>query len=142
MKKYKTPLLFLFSSILLYGCPINKQDFHQQVLLKSNAENLYMYKSYTPYLQDSTLPVSFSVNSVDLVSNKNFEVYNSFVIRKQLKEYISETPDKAIYFFLFNQNVIDSIPWDSIRAKKLYLRRYAIREIDVDNSSDFILYYP
>lgn len=93
-------------------------------------------------MQDSALPVNFSVNPVDVVSDKNFEAYNSLVIRKQLKEYISETPGKAIYFFLFNRNVIDSLPWDSIRAKNLYLKRYAIREVDVDNSNDFILYYP
>jgi len=141
IRDYKIHVIVFFSIVVFCGCHPENRDSWQQIFLKSDVQNLYLYKSNAPYLQDSVLPLTFSFNPVDVVSEKKFQVYNALSLGKQLKEYILETPQKAIYFFLFDRSVIESVPWDSIRTKNLYLRKYAIHESDVDNANDFTLYY-
>jgi hypothetical protein len=129
-------ILFIFC-----GCPMDKRDLYQQIFLKTDHQNLYLFKSYVPYLQDSVLPVEFHYNSVDVVESDIFEVYNAFVINEKLKDYISKTPQKAIYFFLFDKNVIDTTLWNDIRDNRLYLKRFNVKEDEVNNTDDVFLYY-
>lgn len=143
MKIWLYCLLLLPLMITLTACPKDVRYGYQHIALHLPTDSTYYVLSESPYILDSILPAIYPSGHLKLITHQSyFYLFSSFEKKVKLKDYISSTPDKAIYFYLFRKEVIETKTWNEIRNSRLFLRKFTIKEQDVDNENVVHLYYP
>lgn len=74
--------------------------------------------------------------STEKISNSTGDpCYEQFV-----KDYYERDPDYLIYLFLFDAQVAETIPWDTVREKEMYLKKYVFSIEDLSALNWSIVY--
>jgi hypothetical protein len=123
-----TTIVFLLS---FSGCPIGEPTGDSTVTIINNSDkSIYFYfdslntlVSYNPFID---------INII-LKPNSNFK-HHSFWFEKFETAY-------DIHLFLFDKEVIKSVPWDTIRTYNMYLKRIDFTKATLD-SLNWTLTYP
>ena len=129
----------LILSFLVTGCPFNddKPDYYLYIRNESSLDLMFQYDEQYP---DTTL---WEANPF---TNLNYE---DFILLSGTSDSIPFTYDELdamgqnekLRFFLFDKEVIDSLPWDTIRDSYLILDRYFLGFEDMERN-DWTIAYP
>jgi hypothetical protein len=124
IKTIQTGLLTLLVSLILISC---HREWNQYYKIQNNSSKAIYYR-FSYAFPDTTLkksdPNNYKVNSGQQISTSanNFS-FNS-----------------TIQIFIFDADVIEKEPWDSIVLHGEILKRYQFTEIDMKNDSWTITY--
>ena len=140
-------LIFLVSLMLtLLASQCNykdTEDCHKSITIANNSDyELYMTISST--YPDSLCSICFGSN--DPSSNPPTPPHTMskyYVLRPGncLERRIGLTNEQGIWmFFLFDNQVIQTVPWDTIVKYRMYLRKYDMTVDDLRNSNWTITY--
>lgn len=140
MKKMYLPVItFLFLTTTSMKCYKDTADCHHGIgLLNTSPSAVYFYKSGDSSLDVTNDPrLRQGGDDYKCYTGNTHNISTSYCWEKE----IISSKHEALYFYFFDVSVIDNNPWDSVVAKKMYLKkmRYTIDEFQ---QSGRMVYYP
>jgi hypothetical protein len=136
--------LFLWAIVFL-GCWERKSANCHYNIYVMNKSDKTIYSNYSRSYPDTSL------KNTDMISIDNDKVVPNDSISISAssswggcweKNFTSEQPlpMERVIIFIFDERTIKNISWDSIKVKKLYLRRYDLTLEDLQNRNWTITY--
>ena len=138
MKKIYLPvIILLFFTTTAMKCYKDTPDCHHGIgLLNSSPTAVYFYKSFDSSLDHITDP-RIQGEDDKCFTNNTRNLSTSYCWEKE----IISSKHEALYFYFFDVSVIDNNPWDSVVAKKKYLKRVRYT-LDEFQQSGRMVHYP
>jgi hypothetical protein len=139
-KKLKFILIILVVSAISKSCSIDVLD--DKLIIQNNTNDTIVYY----YDIDSMMPL-FPARYIDsflYVDGKRTKIEANTVIHPyELKHvrwpgnwdyFFSNTHQRNVnlYLFIFSKSTLANVPWDTIRKKNLYLKKYKFSKKDLD----------
>ncbi len=145
MKK-KLNLSFLFLQAIVFGgCWERKSENCHYNIYVMNKSDKTIYSNYSRSYPDTSLVNTDMIRIDDnkVVSNDSINIRASSSWGGCWeKNFTSEQPlpMERVIIFVFDETIIKTIPWDTIKAKKLYLKRYDLTLEDLQKNNWRITY--
>lgn len=132
MKNIVLKISALMCLLLFTGCPIGEPTGDSTVTIVNNSPKILRH-----YID------TFQIVRADDLKKYEFSIikpYSTIKKHEWWKESF-ETRSPIQRLFLFDQAVLDTVPWDTIRANNMYLKRidFTLRTLD---SLNWTLTYP
>lgn len=130
-------IIIVIISILTISFTCKKED--EDMLLIKNMSNNDIYIGYSSHYPDTSL------NIVNPLLNVNDRKIKSHTFQKPYygaptKNFFYGSIDTLI-LFVFDANVLETIPWDTIKSKHLVLKRYDLSLEDLEEMN-WIVNFP
>lgn len=145
MKKiFNLSFLFLWSIVFLNCRERKSENCHYNIYVMNKSDKT-IYCNYSRSYPDTSLM------NTDMIRIDDYKVVpdDSTNIRASSswgscweKNFTSEEPlpMERIIVFVFDEKTIKTIPWDTIKSKKLYLNRYDLTLEDLQSSNWRVIY--
>lgn len=138
----KIQLIIFIASLLFLSTTCKEEaDCHETIIFKNNSsKSLYIHASGS--YPDTT---SFEVEFPNPALNK--EIYKVAAYSKNTSalwyrsclEFTFKSND-TLMIFVFDANVLETIPWDTIKSKHLVLKRYNLSLEDLEQMNWKLIY--
>ena len=126
MKYSYTALIVLFFTLTSMTCYKESANCHNTITVQNNTSNaIYYYVSRDSNLSSITNP-HFDAGDYKCEAMAS----HSWFLGSCWETYIKSTPELRMYPFVFDAYTIEHTPWDTIRARGLYLKRYNFSTAD------------
>lgn len=140
MKNFiKILLISLIFLLCFTHCPYeNTPDCHEYFTIINNSNRtIYFSHKYNFEKIDTILPnynPILSGNDCRINSMTRKSAYHDFCLESMIGKYF-------LYVFIFDAEVLEKIPWDTIRKNYMILRRYDLT-VDSLNKLNWKIIYP
>ena len=123
MNCIKKIIILVLVSFLLYACPEPIETYPTIFIKNKSDKDIYFWaRGKSPIL--------------DWKPNNNF-----LIIKNQIGTLEGDNSGTyTIYIWLFDRKLIDSIPWEQVKRKNLYLKRYDLTTQDLERMNWEIIY--
>jgi len=125
--------------VVLFTLGCNDKDCHKEIgIINNSNKSIYIFE-YTFY-PDTTMmtynnPFPGNPHYKTLPHTENY-----IQSRDCFESFMTHPQADTSMIFIFDANVIETVPWDTIRAKYLFLKRYDLSLMDLENMNWTITY--
>lgn len=134
------PLIILLIPILFSGtCKRDDESCHHRITINNNADEDVFFQVGLIY-PDTTL----SDNDNPLPAGNYYKcLANSFAVdftSSCWESYFYNAPSDTLMIFIFDSNILETVPWDTVCANYMILKRYDLSLKDLQNTNWTITY--
>jgi hypothetical protein len=138
MKKALLPILLI--AIVSFGdtCSKNKPNCHEYYTIKNNSNGAIYFRwsrdsalnslSYSP----GSSPAEYKCAANDKANDTHRACYEAEINLSSLKK---------LNIWIFDAQIIETLPWDTVKKNYMILKRYSLTEEQLD-SANWIINYP
>jgi hypothetical protein len=133
-------LVSIVISSFLSSCLYHEYDELPRLRIRNNSD-IAVYYVWSPYFPDTTF-----LGEPSPFYNKNYQKIEAHTLQKKnsrafdKSQFMSEELD-TIDLCILDAEVVETVPWDTIKKYDLVLKRYLLSESDLD-AVDWIIDYP
>lgn len=136
--------LFLFISIIFYSCDptCDTETCHYHIYIQNNSSN-NIYQTVSDIYPDTLLKFYTDPNPKLDAINKTTINEKGTMSKLSCYEFDfkdTKRPLEKLIIYVFDAKTLESMSWDSIKAKDLYLKRYDLTLQDLQNNNWTITY--
>jgi hypothetical protein len=138
---FKNALIFLI--FLSCNCTCEKDKYHEDVYIKNNSNmSIYYNYAFENYPDTAILDVDHVIiNMPDLYKINPNESKRVFLRGRTKWEGIyNVAPLDTVMFFIFDAQVLETTPWDTVQKYYLVLKRYDLSFQDLEQMNWTITY--
>jgi hypothetical protein len=134
--------LIILASILMLtvACPDRDYAPDSTLLIKNNSKDTLLYFIEFKSIVDTVLP---SYNLFPDESTKSTWLifpYSESRYKDAFIKTFNELDNKVLMVFIFDAKVLETTPWDTVKAKYLVLKRYDLSLQDLEDMNWTITY--
>jgi len=135
------PVILLLIPILFSGtCKKDKEDCHHRIVINNNSNTDIYFQSEFNYPDTSInhyYNPTIEGNVFKCLANSSAGDFTSSC----WESYFYDIPSDTLMVFIFDANVLETVPWDTVCANYMILKRYDLSLKDLQNS-DWTIVYP
>jgi hypothetical protein len=131
MRNIALKLSALVCLILLTGCVVDPVGDSTITIVNNSDKTLRFYFDSSQVIEPISSPFEGTILTI--------QPYNKIALNNWWKKQINSSLNTRL--FLFDKAVIDGVPWDTIRANNMYLKRIDLSVKTLD-SLNWTLTYP
>ncbi len=119
-------------------CKKNKSNCHRYYTVKNNSNKaIYFIWNIDSALSSLNFPPGAS--SAEYKCEANTQKSDSYP--GCIEDVINNCSNKLMYVFIFDAQIIETIPWDTVKQNYMLLKRYSLTKAQLD-SANWIINYP
>ena len=123
--------------LLFFSCGKDK-DCHDLKITNNSSSDIYYYVThYDSSVLKLDYNPSLSPSGYKCLKNTSINYKRNDCIESQ----IAYSPSKHIYTFIFDAYILEHTAWDTVKSKRLFLKRYDL-DINYLKNNNFTVSYP
>lgn len=138
--KYLKVLLLILIPLILWGCPDKDIPFDSTVIFINNSDKTLLDYCRDNYYPDTTIQVQGNVFD-DRIKQFAIKPHSVYKMKTSWRHEMKQSHSTGVMtIFLFDQAVVDTVPWDKIREDYLVAKRYEYTLEQLDSLNWTIIY--